>query len=67
MADGRGGGQGAYHRLYTIYLAILTIQIQVPVERRFDVGAALLGPMPRKSNTTCILHPSIEKSEGPQT
>ena len=63
MADKRGGGQGAYHQQYDMIAAALAVYNlrQVPAERRFDVGGALLGPMPTKSNNTCVIHPAIAK------
>ena len=64
MADGRGGGEGAYHQPYNMNaaaLAVLNLQPQVPAECRFDVEVALLGLMPTKSNNTCVIHPALDK------
>ena len=64
MADGRGGGQGAYTPpVNVIALALALAQLRlapaVPPQRRFDVDAALLGPMPKKSNISSAIQPSL--------
>ena len=67
MADGRGGGQGAYHRPLNVYAAALAIwnyRPAVPPQPKFDLAGALLGPVPTKSNTTFELLPSLSMSWG---
>ena len=64
MADGRGGGQGAYTPPVTVIaLALVLAQLRlapvVPPQPRFDVDAGLLGPMPRKSNISSAIQPWV--------
>ena len=62
MADGRGGGQGAYTPLLNVIALALAVAIgapTMPVEPRFDIDAGLLAPMLRITNTSSALHPSL--------
>ena len=70
MADARGGGQGAYERPWNVYgpwnlyaaaVALRNFRPAVPAEARFDLAAALRGPLPTKSNSIFTLHPSLSK------
>ena len=64
MADGRGGGQGAYAPLLIVVALAKAVAIgarPLPMEPRFDVEAALMDPMPMISNSSCVLQPSLPK------
>ena len=63
MADAQGGGQGAYMPLVNVNalaVAVAIVAPEVPAEPRFNVDAALRGPMPTTSNNSCAFHPSLQ-------